>query len=166
MDKRRKIIIWTFLTSSSTCAGIAIITVGNHRAAQDYYYDVIPFGIWGAFFILLPLAAGLAVLLVRGLRMLAVQARKYREWKESLPPEQRAMVDLLELSALSAAAWELHEHHRRADAGLTRLVMGNRADFRCPDVDMTYDTGALANTSGLMPPTRQIGSDGTYMTSP
>lgn len=110
--------------AASVALGVFLIAEGNHRAAQDYYYNVVPWGVWGAFFIALPLIIGAIWLLAAILRAAAAEHRRYRAWKASLPPRHRAAVELAELAALSTAAYVVHEHHKRADARLSASVLG------------------------------------------
>ncbi|MGH3403810.1 MAG: hypothetical protein ACRDRJ_15125 [Streptosporangiaceae bacterium] len=104
--------------------GIGIIAEGNHRAAQDYYYSVVPWGFWGTVFILLPLIIGAVRVLVTLMRAAAGEHQRYRAWKASLTPEQRAAVELAEAAVAGAAAVAMWEHHRRADARLSASAMG------------------------------------------
>ena len=104
--------------------GICLITWGNHRAAQDYYYNVEPWGAWGAFFVALPVIALAIVVIAAIAKAAAAEHRRYREWKASLPPEQRAAVELAEAAAAAAAAIAMWEHHKRVDARLSASVMG------------------------------------------
>jgi hypothetical protein len=104
--------------------GVALIGWGNHLSAQDYNYDVVPWGCWGAFFIALPFIAGAIRLLAAIAHVAAGEHRQYRAWKASLPPEERMAVELAEAAALTAAAIAWHEHNKRVDAQLTSSVMG------------------------------------------
>ncbi len=63
--KRVWIRLWIsgFATAASVATGIFLIAEGNHRAAQDYYYNILPWGFWGAFCLALPLLAGAVWLL-------------------------------------------------------------------------------------------------------
>ncbi len=121
---KRKMALAIAAAAGSEGLGIVVIAIGNHRAAQDYYYDVIPFGIWGALFIALP-AIVLALRVIAGIvKAAAAEHRRSREWKASLPPGERAAVELAEAAAMAAAAIAAHERHKRRDAELTESVMG------------------------------------------
>lgn len=110
--------------AASVGVGIFLAAWGNHLAAQDYNYSVAPWGFWGTFFIAAPLLA-LAIRVIAGiLKAIAVEHGVYREWKASLPAEQRAAVELTEAAVLTAAAIAAHEHHKRTDAWLTASAMG------------------------------------------
>jgi len=119
-----KLWISGFAVAASVATGIFLIAEGNHRAAQDYYYNILPWGFWGAFFLALPLLAGAAWLLAAILRAAATEHQRYRAWKASLTPEKRAAVELAETAAAATAAIAMWEHHKRVDAWLTSSVMG------------------------------------------
>ena len=104
--------------------GIFLITWGNHRAAQDYTYDVVPWGFWGAFFIALPVIALANVVVAAIAKAAAAEHQRYRAWKTSLPPEQRMAVEVAEAAAMTAAAVAWHEHNKKVDARLSASVMG------------------------------------------
>jgi hypothetical protein len=154
MNRRSTIrvpVICALLIAACWITGIALIAVGNHRAAQDYYYNVMPWGIWGAFFIALPFIAGAIWVLSRILRLAAADRRRYLAWKGTLPPGQQIALDAAELAALSAAAWGMHEHHRNADERLSASVMG-----RDPAPGAIYPRGraprmSLSSTTGPGP---------------
>jgi len=112
------------LTMASAALGIFLISWGNRLGAQNYYYNVEPWGLWGAFFIALPVIAGAIRLLAAIAKAIAAEHQRYLAWKAALTPEQRAAVELGELAALTAAAIAMHERHKRRDAELTSSVMG------------------------------------------
>ena len=149
-------------TVCSVALGITIISIGNHRAAQDYYYNVLPFGAWGAFFIALP-AITLAIVATAAIaRAAAAEHQRYRAWKASLPSEQRVAVELVEVAAMTAAAVAMHERHKRVDARLTESVMG-RAPLNRAHVGIMAGTARLNATrqatqreqTDSCPPTRK-----------
>lgn len=110
--------------AASWAIGIFLISWANHLGARDYTYDVIPWALWGAFFVAAPLLA-LALRVIAAIaKAAAAEHRRYREWKASLPPEQRMAVELAEAAAMAAAAVAMHEHHKRTDARLTSSAMG------------------------------------------
>jgi hypothetical protein len=113
-----------FALAASVATGIFLIAEGNHRAAQDYYYNILPWGFWGAFFLALPFIAGAIWLLAAIVRTAAAEHQRYCAWKASLTPEQRLAVELAEAAAVTAAAIAMREHHRHTDARLTSSVMG------------------------------------------
>lgn len=75
--------------TSFVALGIFLISWGNHLAAQDYYYNVVPWGLWGAFFLALPLIAGAIWLLAAVMRAAAAEHRRYRAWGLAWPREGR-----------------------------------------------------------------------------
>jgi hypothetical protein len=122
--RRRTQALAIVAATGSEGTGIFLVSWGNHLAAQNYYYSVLPWGFWGAFFIALPVIA-LAIVVVAAIaKAAAAEYRRYREWKASLPPGQRAAVELAEAAALTAAAIAMHERHKRTDARLSASVMG------------------------------------------
>jgi hypothetical protein len=104
--------------------GIFLISWGNHFSARDYSYDVIPWALWGAFFLVLPLIAGAVRLLPAIAPAAAAEHQRYRAWKASLTPEQRSAVELAEAVAATAAVIAMWEHRKQVDARLTSSVMG------------------------------------------
>jgi hypothetical protein len=124
VERRGKQALAIAAAAGSEGLGVALISWGNHLSAENYYYDVVPWGFWGAVFIALPVIAP-AIVVVAGItRAVATEHRRYREWKAALTPEQRAAVGLAEAAALTAAAIAMWEHHKRVDARLTSSVMG------------------------------------------
>jgi hypothetical protein len=122
--RRRTQALAIVAATGSEGTGIFLVSWGNHLAAQNYYYSVLPWGFWGAFFIALPVIA-LAIVVVAAIAHVAAgEHRQYRAWKASLPPEERMAVELAEAAALTAAAIAWHEHNKRVDARLTSSVMG------------------------------------------
>ena len=75
--------------------------------------------------ILMPLWAGIGWMVTEVVRFSAQQHRRYREWKESLTPQQRAAVDLAEAAAMTAADLAMRQHHKRTNARLFSSVMGH-----------------------------------------
>lgn len=112
---------WGSALAGTEALGIFLITLGNQFAAQDYYYNVAP---WGAFFIALPLLAGVVCLLAWLFRELARENARYRAWKNSLPRGQRIAIEAAELAALSAAACAWYRHNKAAGERLSASVMG------------------------------------------
>ena len=108
---------------------------GNHLSAQDYTYNVESWGLWGAFFLVLPLIVAAIV------RAAAAEHQRYRAWKASLTPEQRLAVELAEAAAATATAIALWEHHKAVDARLTSSVMGHTM----PDGHTMRPTDRLAS---------------------
>jgi hypothetical protein len=169
MNRRSRNIARAWFASLSMCSwiiGILLITEGNHRAAQDYYYNIVPWGLWGAFFFALPfIAAGLMIVGFM-LSLAATEHQRYMAWKGSLTPQHRAAVEAAEFAALATAAIGLHEHHKHVDRRLTESVMGRdpapppaaageqmdpQGLFRCP-------------SAGFPPPDMAaFGRDGTSM---
>jgi hypothetical protein len=74
----RKLLALGAFTIASWVLGIFLISWGNHLAAQNYDYDVAPWGTWGAFFLALPLIVGAAWLLAAIVRAAAAEHRRYR----------------------------------------------------------------------------------------
>ena len=105
--------------------GVFLITWGNHLASQDGTYSSAPWSFWGVVFILMPLWAGIGWVVTEVVKFSAQQHRRYREWKASLTPQQRAAADLAEAAAMTAAAVAMWEHHKRTNARLTSSVMGH-----------------------------------------
>ena len=104
--------------------GIFLITWGNHLASQDGTYSNAPWSFWGVVFILMPLWAGIGWVVTKVVNFSAQQHRRYREWKASLTPQQRAAADLAEAAAMTDAAMAMWEHHKRTNARLFSSVMG------------------------------------------
>ena len=104
--------------------GIFLITWGNHLASQDGTYSNAPWSFWGVVFILMPLWAGIGWVVTKVVNFSAQQHRRYREWKASLTPQQRAAADLAEAAAMTDAAIAMWEHHKRTNARLFSSVMG------------------------------------------
>ena len=98
--------------------------LGEPLASQDGTYSKAPWSFWGVVFILMPLWAGIGWVVTQVVKFSAQQHRRYRVWKASLTPQQRAAVDLAEAAAMTAAAVAMWEHHKRTDARLTSSVMG------------------------------------------
>ena len=73
----------------------------------------------------MPLWAGIGWVVTRVVKFSAQQHRRYREWKASLTPQQRAAADLAEAAAMTAAAVAMWQHHKRTDARLASSVMGH-----------------------------------------
>jgi hypothetical protein len=129
---------------ASVALGVFLISRGNHLSAQDYNYDVIPWGFWGSFFMALPVIAGAIWLGAAVVRAAAAERQRYRAWKATLAPEQRMAVELSETAALTAAAVAWHQHHKRLDARLSASVMGqaplNRVHAGMMDVSASMMT--------------------------
>ena len=104
--------------------GIFLITWGNHLASQDGTYSSAPWSFWGVVFILMPLWAGIGWVVTEVVKFSARQHRRYRQWKASLTPQQRAAVDLAEAAAMTAAAVAMREHHKRTNARLPQQRHG------------------------------------------
>ncbi len=121
---KRKLALVTAAAAGCEGLGIFLVSWGNHLSAQDYYYDVIPWALWGAFFIAAPLLALAPGVTAAIATAAAADHRRYHEWKSSLPPEERAAVELAEAAAMAAAAVAVHERHKRTNARLTSSVMG------------------------------------------
>ena len=111
--------------TACVASGLFLITWGNHLASQDGTYSSAPWIFWGVVFILMPLWAGIGWVVIEVVKFSAQQHRRYREWKASLTPQQRAAVDLAEAAAMTAAVIAMREHHKRTDARLTSSVMGH-----------------------------------------
>ena len=110
--------------TACVASGIFVITWGNHLASQDGTYSNAPWSFWGVVFTLMPLWTGIGWIVTEVVKFSAQQHRRYREWKASLTPEQRAAADLAEAAAITAAAVAMWKHHKRTDARLTSSVMG------------------------------------------
>jgi len=164
--------------------GVALIGWGNHLSAQDYNYDVVPWGFWGAFFTALPVITVAIVVVIAIAKAAAAEHRRYREWKASLPPEQRMAMELAEAAAMTAAAVAWHEHNKRVDARLSASVMG-QVPFNPAHAAMktvTADMAARSQASQAQQPTcdpaaasqriiarhhpEHTGPDGSYRTVP
>jgi len=104
--------------------GVFLITWGNYLASREGTYSNAPWSFWGVVFILMPMWAGIGWVVTEVVKFSAQQHRRYREWKASLTPQQRAAVDLAEAAAMTAAAIAMQERHKRTDARLTSSVMG------------------------------------------
>ena len=104
--------------------GIVLITWGSHLVSRDGTYSSDPWTFWGVVFILMPLWAGIGWVVTEVVKFSAQQYRRYREWKASLTPQQRAEVDLAETAAMTAAAVAMRQHHKRTNARLFNSVMG------------------------------------------
>jgi hypothetical protein len=96
--------------------GLVLITWGNHLASRDGTTSSAPWNFWGVVFILMPLWAGIGWVVTRLVKFSAQQHRRYRQWKASLTPQQRAAVDLAEAAAMTAAAVAWREHNKRTNA--------------------------------------------------
>jgi hypothetical protein len=134
--------LWSsgFALAASVALGIFLISWGNHLSAQDYTYDVIPWALWGTFFIAVPVIMGATWLLAAMVRAAAAEHRRYRAWRASLTPEQRAAVELAEAVAATAAAIAMWEHHKGTGARLTGSVMG----YTLPDGQTTRPSYRIA----------------------
>jgi hypothetical protein len=104
--------------------GLFLISWGNHLASRDGTYSSARRSFWGVVFILMPLWAGIGWVVIEVVKFSAQQHRRYREWKASLTPQQRAAADLAEAAAVTAAAIALREHHKRTSARLASSVLG------------------------------------------
>ena len=96
--------------------GIFLVTWGNHLSAMDYTYDLIPWALWGAFFIAAPFLV-LVLWIIAAITKAVAEHARHRAWKASLPPEQRMAVELAETAAAVAAALAMWEHHKRLMPG-------------------------------------------------
>jgi hypothetical protein len=103
-------------------------------------YSNAPWSFWGIVFILIPLWAGIGWVVTQVVKFSAQQHRRYREWKASLTPQQRAAVDLAEAAAMTAAA-AMRQRHKRTDARLTSSVLG----YTLPDGHTMRPTDRLAS---------------------
>ena len=115
--------------------GLSLIAWGVHLQAsyQGGTYSNAPWSFWGVVFILMPLWTGIGWVVTEVMKFSAQQHRRYREWKASLTPQQRAAVDLAEAAAMTAAVVAMRKHHKRTDARLTSSVMGRTMpDGRTP----------------------------------
>ncbi|HEY6310704.1 MAG TPA: hypothetical protein VIY52_07840 [Streptosporangiaceae bacterium] len=104
--------------------GLFLITWGNYLASQGGTYSNAPWSLMGVVFILTPLWAGIGWIVTEVVKFSVQQHRRYRAWKASLTPQQRAAVDLAEAAAITTAVAAMREHHKRTDARLTASVMG------------------------------------------
>ena len=121
----RTLLVAGIAVTACVALGIFLITWGNHLASQDGTYSSAPWSFWGVVFILMPLWAGIGWVVTEVVKFSAQQHRRYREWKASLTPQQRAAVDLAEAAAMTAAAVAMREHHKRTNARLFSSVMGH-----------------------------------------
>jgi hypothetical protein len=124
VERRGKQALAIAAAAGSEGLGVALISWGNHLSAQDYTYDVVPWGFWGAFFIALPVIALANVVVAAIAKAAAAEHQRYRAWKTSLPPEQRMAVELAEAAAMTAAAVAWHAHNKKVDARLSASVIG------------------------------------------
>jgi len=124
VGKRGKQALAMAAAAGSEGLGISLVSWGNHLSAQDFTYDVIPWGFWGAFFIALPVIAVAIVVVAVIAKVAAAEHRRYKAWKASLDPGQRAAVELAEAAAATVAAIGMRQHHKRVDVRLTSSVMG------------------------------------------
>lgn len=70
---------------------------------------------------------GLAAVILLGVPVLVLAVRllvQYSRWKKTLTPEQRLILSLAELGALTGAAIGLHHHNREVSERLTASAMG------------------------------------------
>ena len=123
--------------------GVFFIARGVHLQAsyQGGTYSNAPWSFWGVVFILMPLWAGIGWVVTETVKFSAQQHRRYRAWKASLTPQQRAAVDLAEAAAMTAAVVAMRQHHERTNARLTRSVMGHTV----PDGHTMRPTERLAS---------------------
>jgi hypothetical protein len=111
--------------TASMAFGIFLITWGNHLASRDGTYSHAPWSFWGVVFILMPLWAGIGWVVTQVVKFSVQQHRRYRAWKASLTPQQRAAVDLAEAAAMTAAGIAMRQRHKRTNARLFSSVMGH-----------------------------------------
>lgn len=132
-SSRGKLALATAAAAGCEGLGIFLVSWGNHLSATDYTYDVIPWALWGTFFIAAPLLVLALQVIVGVAKAAAAEHRRYVAWKETLPHEQRAAIELAEAAALTAAAIAAHERHKRTNARLSASVMGyTMPDGRTP----------------------------------
>jgi hypothetical protein len=121
--------------------GVFLITWGNHLASRDGTYSNALWSFWGVVFILMPLWAGIGWVVTEVVKFSAQQHRRYREWKASLTPQQRAAAGLAEAAAMTVAAVAMRKRHKRTDARLTSSVMG----YTMPDGHTMQPSDRLAS---------------------
>jgi hypothetical protein len=124
VERRGKQALAIAAAAGSEGLGVALISWGNHLSAENYYYDVVPWGFWGAVFIALPVIA-LANRVVAGIaRAVAAEHRRYREWKAGPAARAAGGGRAGRGGGGDRSPIAMWEHHKRVDARLTSSVMG------------------------------------------
>jgi hypothetical protein len=147
MSRRGKLISATVATAAGIAIGVTLLNYGWHINATQATYDNGEPGqsalIWAWIFILTPLWIGLG-LAIRGFaRFTAEQNRRYKAWKASLPPEQRALVQMAEAAAGVAATAEMIHHARKMDRRNSERAMGRGPKWAPgPDGRMHWQEGS------------------------
>jgi hypothetical protein len=123
--------------------GVFLIAWGVHLQASYLggTYCNAPWSFWGVIFMLMPLWAGIGWVVLQVVKFSAQQHRRYREWKASLTPQQRAAADLAEAAAMTAAVVAMRQHHKCTNARLSSSVMGHAM----PDGHTMRPTDRLAS---------------------
>lgn len=112
--------------TASVCAGLVLVPFALSRLLvylPDPGTEATGWWLAGAALalILIPVMAGTAVLLCRGLR-------SYLTWKRTLTPGQQVAVTIAEVSLMEAAHLAMRHHNRRVSQELTDSVMGEPRD--------------------------------------
>jgi len=121
---------WTISLSSlaSFILGIALMVHGD--AIDQAGLQGAGWMAWGVLFVLIPVLTGIVAVVVWLGREISKDIRKERAWKQTLSPQQRTAVQVVETAALFAAWGVVHESvvkGREREAARVDQRQGDRA---------------------------------------
>jgi len=125
--KARRWVFWILLASFA--GGIPLLIVGalmnNPAAAPDASgVEGAPYIAAAAVMILVPLLTAAVRIAIAIIRAAHAEHRRYRAWKSTLSPQERAAVQMAEAAAMWALHLRLREHHKRVQHEQTVSALG------------------------------------------